>query len=403
MKIGKTKFKIKNLLKVKELIKIINHKKNDLKISILELSLYIEDYPKCEICGQPIYFEQMYFQIKNDYLHLNIPLNFEQKFKDNTFYISKCIDCVKDNFKDDLPSMQRYLFNLRSKWAKFIYDIPDKIHEEIKYQNAITLENLIKKYGEIEGKNRFEKYCQKQAFVNSFEHKQKKYGWTKEKFDEFNKSRACTLENFIERHGEELGKRKWEEYVNIQKETKSWEYMVKKFGEEKALEINKSHAITLENLIKKYGENIGKEKWNNFINKSNKFYSEISQKLFRELDTKICKKSYFATKNTEFSIYDKNTKQVYLLDYYLPDYKICVEFDGDIFHANPKKFKETDCPNPFDKKLTAKEIWNKDLVKQKIIESNGIKVIRIWESEYLDKNFDINKFIEDKLKIELHN
>jgi hypothetical protein len=75
-----------------------------------------------------------------------------------------------------------------------------------------------------------------------------------------------------------------------------------------------------------------------------------------------------------------------------------VEFDGDLWHANPNKFNKNDKPVPFSD-MTGEEIWNHDKERQKFVESQGIRVVRIWESEYNDKNFDINKFISDKLKI----
>jgi hypothetical protein len=97
---------------------------------------------------------------------------------------------------------------------------------------ARTIESMIKKYGEIEGRVRWEEYRRKQAETNSFEYKKKKYGWTKEKFDEYNKSRATTKKNMISRYGKEDGTKKWEEYCSRQAYAgTAKEYFVEKYGE----------------------------------------------------------------------------------------------------------------------------------------------------------------------------
>ena len=75
-------------------------------------------------------------------------------------------------------------------------DLDEAKVAKIKYQSkrVNTLENMIKKHGEIDGKIKWDEYREKQAHSNSFEYKKKKYGWTKEQFDEFNKSRGASGE-----------------------------------------------------------------------------------------------------------------------------------------------------------------------------------------------------------------
>jgi hypothetical protein len=40
-----------------------------------------------------------------------------------------------------------------------------------------------------------------------------------------------------------------------------------------------------------------------------------------------------------------------------------IEFNGDIWHANPKKYSSTDRPLSFLNQITAQEIWNNDKIK----------------------------------------
>ncbi|MFN3301098.1 MAG: hypothetical protein ACK41Z_12990, partial [Sediminibacterium sp.] len=136
--------------------------------------------------------------------------------KQNMFYSHKphikiksirkrCFDCAFNKFKhfDCRPNVWV------SEYFEFLFDVDLSLYRD---KRKITLENLQKKYGEEEGKIRFDEYRRKQAESNSLEYKIKKKGWTKEQFDEYNKSRAVTLENLQKKYGEEEGKIRFDEY-----------------------------------------------------------------------------------------------------------------------------------------------------------------------------------------------
>ena len=89
-------------------------------------------------------------------------------------------------------------------------------------KGSITLENMVKKYGETEGAIRWVAYCRKQSESNTFEYKHDKYGWTLEQFEEFNKSRGNS--------GKKNGNYGSSYY-------KIW---VEKYGKEKADEMNRA-------------------------------------------------------------------------------------------------------------------------------------------------------------------
>lgn len=402
-------FDLENKKQIQSIISKISSTENVDKIKPLvkELQSLTKGYPCCKICGEPLYYQLMVFKIVGgNKLQILTPKCFEHEYNSVKYKLDKCYGCIKEHFGDDMPSMQRYLFQIRYRWARWIYEIPEDIHEKIRSDKCgVTLESLIRKWGKEDGEKRWKEYCRKQGEVNTFEYKQKKFGWTKEQFDEFNKSRACTIENFIDRYGEETGKEKWQSYLNKQHETKSWEYMVEKFGEERAREINAQKVLNLETFVRKYGEKLGEVKFRNYIECTHFGYSKVSQKLFKDIDLIINKNNkyhiYYALNNSgEFKL--SRTKHTYLLDFYIPELKICIEFDGDLWHANPSKYKAEDRPCPYSE-ATAKEIWEKDKIRQDFIESQGIKVVRIWESEYTSKDFDIHKFIKERMGIELNN
>lgn len=73
------------------------------------------------------------------------------------------------------------------------------------------------------------------------------------------------------------------------------------------------------------------------------------------------------------------------------DKKVIVEVYGDFWHANPKKYNETDILPHFPKKKPAKNIWKYDNKRQQFLESLGYKVIILWESDIKKEGIDICK------------
>jgi very-short-patch-repair endonuclease len=73
----------------------------------------------------------------------------------------------------------------------------------------------------------------------------------------------------------------------------------------------------------------------------------------------------------------------YPFDFKLNDYNMLIEFNGDVFHANPNIYLPDDII-PILKK-TAQEIWNKDLTKMSLAKSKGYDTVVIWESEIKNK------------------
>ena len=70
----------------------------------------------------------------------------------------------------------------------------------------------VKKHGEEKGKRLYAEYKIMLAEKNTFEYKRDKYGWTRDQFDAYNNKRATTLANMIERYGEIDGRTKWDMY-----------------------------------------------------------------------------------------------------------------------------------------------------------------------------------------------
>ena len=265
-----------------------------------------------------------------------------------------------------------------------IIKILDIHRQYVSLGKAVTLKRMVLKYGEKEGSRRFESYRQKQAYTNSLEYKQKKYGMSKEEFDMFNKSRSVTLENLQKKHGLEIGKIKYDSYCAKQAYTNTKAHLGEKYEA-----VNKQKSHNIENYKRLYGEETAVERLENFFSsKNSKGYSKISQKFFFELYEKFFRtyKCNFAEHNKEYVVFDSDNNRVYKYDFVCFECKFCIEFNGDLYHANPKKYLPSDIPKfRGNKTLTAKDIWEADRKKSLCLEKNrGIKLITVWESDYRD-------------------
>lgn len=380
------------------LVKKINEYNKTHEYSLFD-QIMNELYPnasRCKDCGNHIIYYDTKFRGHTRKSRktgkLNIYLVGKSFLTKKTYgeTLQVCELCLRKKFPE---YKQKRSFNNISDITVYAFNIKDRS----KYFTGPTEERCIKKHGKEQGLKIWNDYCKRQSETNTFEYKSKQYGITKEEFDEFNKSRAVTLENFIKKYGEKTGKLKWKKYIEKQKETKSLDYMIKKYGKDKAKLINKSKGITLENFIKKYGEEEGIKRFIKIINKHYSFYSKISQEFFNKLDIILSKKytTYYATKNTEFGV---NLSIGYIkLDYYIKELNLCIEFNGDLFHANPSIYKDEDYPNPYNKNLSALEIWKKDEIRySKLNEEKNIKTIIVWQSDY--ETLDINEFINKNIK-----
>lgn len=361
----------------KEFIETFNKKKNKDEYRKI-FNQYFPNGQKCRICKDVIYFYDSTFKIsrktkKIDVLNKSFRTN---KNLDKVYYLSICEDCLTRKYPEYQEKNKSRVFNQMNYLTEYAFDIDhDVALSWMSEKYAITENNLIKKWGLEKGKEKWESYCKKQSDTNTFEYKSKKYGWDREKFDEYNKSRSVTIENLINRHGEEKGLSIWKDYCDRQKYTTSVEFFIEKYGKDKGKEI-------YENFCKKRLNGAG--------------YSAISKKLFDILSSKIKEdKIYYADK--EWFLYDKKNKKYYLIDFYIKNINIGVEFNGDIWHANPRKYKPQDKPFTFQKDLTAEDIWNKDKVKNDFLRTNLNKLIIIWESDLYKDGIDntIDKLLKE--------
>lgn len=258
-------------------------------------------------------------------------------------------------------------------------------------------------YGERLGEIKFKEVQTFQALSNSKEYK----GMTDEEFKRYNNSRAITLKNMIKKYGKEEGTKVFNEYREKQRYKKSKQRYIDEFGEEEGLkifkEINKKKVHNLENYQRKYGKEEGLRRYSDFLVSRRCSFSKMASSLFRKTESSLNRNDItyiYQPKTEEFPIYQKNRSFFY--DFCIPELKFIIEFNGDVFHGNPQSFNESDCPNPFDRTLTAKQMWLNDKEKIDLAKSKGFDVMVIWERDYRNDPEtimdNIIKTIGEKLK-----
>lgn len=355
------------------------------------LENFIMDKSFCITCNGSIFYPNSLIRISKEG-NLKYDTNFPscKSFKEvdgKKFSLSVCHDCLVREFPEYNTMNKSRVFNVMSKITQFAFQVPDSDARGFTQKTSMTLGNLIRKYGEEEGKKRWQKYCDLQSLTNKLEYKREKYGWTEEYFKEFNKSRAVTLKNMIKKHGEEMGKKIFSEYVEKQK----------------------VNGKTLEWFIEKLGESEGKIKYKKISIEKSKgggsggCFSKVSQEFLSNLDNYFLNNysTHFASKNGEKIFFIDEIKKCYSLDYFIEELKTSVEFHGDYFHANPKKYGPDHKFSGFVKNggsITAKELWEKDSKKYSSLEKyHGIRTIIVWESDYY-KNKDNENFYKEIIK-----
>lgn len=369
-----------------------NNKSYEKFADLLKDNPIYENRNMCKYCGGELYYENVGFRgAYQDYpkIYMGTSPISTKEINGKVYKLCVCEKCMSKHFKEwtDIKNKSK-VFNRPTIYAQYAFDIPE---EEINQKNnelcIRSLESFIKKYGEEEGQKRWDIYLEKQRITNTYEYKHEKYGMTEEEFDNYNKSRSCTLDNFIKRYGEKEGLEKWNKYRE-----------------------KEAYSNTREYFITTYGEEEGLKKWNNFNNARyiNKSYSIISQELFKSLITDDIFKDhdiYFAEYNYEYEVYTKNN-HLYYLDFYDKTLNICIEFNGIKFHPKPGVYKETDIFDGLYEQngRIVGDIWESEKQRENDIKDTiGVKIITVWEDDYKHNKRKVRNSILSEIKKYINN
>lgn len=291
-------------------------------------------------------------------------------------------------------------------------DLLERYREIKRLGKGVSLRKLILVHGDVEGNRKWDDYRRKQAETNTFDYKNKKYGMTREEFDTYNRSRSSTKQNFIDRHGDDAGSRLWDEYCRRQAYAGvTIEYFMEKYGDVVGVEVyndmiaRKSNSI--DGFILRYGESEGLARFEDYINKVSTqiTVSRSSQRLFQMvcdlLSDDMLDSIYYKDKNQEFGKLDHERRRYYFYDFVCSRTNIVVEYNGDLYHANPSIYSADAVPPYRGNARTAKEIWQYDKEKNDYITNLGFDVIIVWESEFLKDEQYYARSIADRIKSKL--
>jgi very-short-patch-repair endonuclease len=86
------------------------------------------------------------------------------------------------------------------------------------------------------------------------------------------------------------------------------------------------------------------------------------------------------------------------VDILIESCNLVIEVYGDLWHANPNTYKESDLIYKWQGRTKVKDIWDFDSSRTKQIESFGYEVICMWESDINKKPETIREQLYDKCK-----
>jgi len=330
---------------------------------------------------------------------------------------------------------------------------------------ANTLDNYIIRYGEIIGNQKWIEYKNKLKYRFTLNWYIEKFGLTTGtlKYTEKNKKLSVgvaslkrngftddeivairkrhadgsvnTIESFKKRYGNKKGNQKYLEYIenlkltskrtldywlmhhmgdfeaskvslrDYQKRDKQW--FIATFGEIDGIEqyhlINKSKGRTIENYIKKYGNDIGIEKYN----KSCKNWKSGQRGIFNskgQLEVESFLRTMYSNvighRSETGIILDINEKTKLNQNILYPDIivnnKYIIRYNGDFWHARETIFPSDTEIVPRIKK-TAGEIRQIDEIKNKIYKNRNFTVISIWDTDWHSNKEQIKNKLREQI------
>ena len=222
----------------------------------------------------------------------------EQYWKDNPNSATSSIEVLKliygENYKRKRKINPYNIEDVMEAHSLSYEEAKEKV-EELKAKTSVNLNHFIKKYGEEEGRKRFEEKCKLDGYRNTLEGKIALYGEEegKRRYEKQNARNAfsSTLEGQIALYGEEEGRRRYEEQNKQRRFSATLEGQIAIYGEEEGRrryeENSKKKGVTKEALFQKYGE----EKAQEIIDKRGVYYRNMKKyyidRGFSEEESKI--------------------------------------------------------------------------------------------------------------------
>lgn len=89
----------------------------------------------------------------------------------------------------------------------------------------------------------------------------------------------------------------------------------------------------------------------------------------------------------------------FIYDFYIPEFNLIIEYNGDYWHFNPDKYKSTDSRTERDGSITtAADIWKRDKIKRKLAIANNYHYLVVWEGQHKRSNEKLEQIISKIIK-----
>ena len=274
---------------------------------------------------------------------------------------------------------------------------------------GLNKDEYLKKYGGVEGEILWENLNKKKSYGSSKSGIQDKYG--KDYYDSMIRSRNYknSLLYYIEKYGENDGKNRWENYTK-KKDSCSFNAILKKYDgnfllAEAAYKNNIMKISPIYSKLKElYGEEVAVEKYKSKVNfnltlpihttkphlkSKNGCVSKSSNLFFEDLKKETGKNLIFGNKKTELKLFNEEFLEFYYYDCFDESSNTIIEFNGVTFH--PKE-NQLDFVNVGNKKQY-EESFTKDQRKINFAKSLGYNVYVVWSDEIHRKHERLNKLI----------
>ena len=260
--------------------------------------------------------------------------------------------------------------NATSEWNN---NNPDKL-------KGSTIEYQIKKYGEEEGKKRYNQSNKGRLDNNktSLDYwLNKGYSYDDAVKERKNRQTTFSKSKCIDKYGEEIGEKVWKERQD------KWQNTLNNKTEEERIEISLKRNIFCINgyLLRGYTEKDANRLLEERISKSKNNYTSKESIDFFESNFEV--EGWLYGAGREWFVWDSDSGKHYFYDFVNTKSKIILEYHGCAWHPNKKILNESQWNNwiqPLTKK-TADEKYNFDKYKKKVGESQGFSVFEIYSND----------------------
>jgi hypothetical protein len=301
---------------------------------------------------------------------------------DEDWYIRKYGDEKGKQVWIDKCSSSNLLENWTKKHGK---EMADEMYIEYKAKlsKSRSLEGYIEKHGEELGTKKWNAWVSIQGRSEDFYIDLHGEELGKEKYKKIidNRKYYSSLEGMIERYGLIEGTKRYNKWYSATKKGKV--YYINKFGPEEGLiyweNLNNRRvetwkkSVTLEGFQAKYGDELGKEKWQswriytgNYSQKSFNFFSKLIES-YPEF-----KDAHFGDNEQFINLQDVDASKTYAKPDFLWNDKI-IEFNGVYWHKDPRFF---------DDSISHQNTRRKDFERTQALEKKGYSVKVVWETDY---------------------